>query len=147
MVRPVFTIGPSPDAKALRTAVFIEEQHVVHEYDELDPGSWSLVLYFDQIPVGTGRLVRLDPQTGRIGRVAVRKEFRHKKIGSYVLAFLERKALEIGITQIELHAQTDKLPFYQKAGYHILTGEIFYDENMPHVAMGKALKQRKRKAK
>ena len=143
MVKPVFTIGPSEDAKMIRTAVFVKEQHVVHEYDELDPGSWSLVLYLDKAPMGTGRLVRLDPQTGLIGRVAVLPEYRHRKVGTYILAFLERKAVSIGCTRIELHAQTDKLPFYEKAGYHIIDGEVFLDENMPHVIVGKSLKTKK----
>ena len=138
MVKPVFTIGPSADAKAIRRKVFVEEQGAVNEFDDADPSSWSLVLYWDNVPIATGRLTHIDPSKYAIGRVAVIKEFRHKKIGTYVLKFLERKAYEIGAVSIELHAQVDKIPFYEKNGYHIIgDGEVYYEEGIPHQTMGK----------
>ena len=146
MVKPVFTIGPSQNAKDIRTEVFIEEQKCVNEFDELDPSSWSLVLYLDKEAMGTGRLIKIDPTTYAIGRVAVRKKFRHQKVGTYILKFLEKKAVTIGANKIELHAQVDKIPFYVKNGYHIVgDGEIYYEEGIPHQTMEKTLERPKRR--
>ena len=145
MIKPVFTIGPSPDAQALRYEVFVQEQNVVHEFDDYDPGSWSLVLYMDGLPIGTGRLIRLSPVLGQIGRVAVKKEFRHRQVGTYILRFLERKAQEIGILRLEIHAQCDKIGFYQKCGYLLEEGDVFMDEGIPHRHMSKQLQIRKRR--
>ena len=146
MVKPIFTIGPSPDARAIREEVFIKEQGAVNEFDEADSLSWSLVLYLDDVPIGTGRLLRIDPSKYMIGRIAVRKPFRHQKVGSYLMAFLERKAAEVGATHIELHAQCSAIPFYEKNGYHILgDGEIYYEEGIPHQTMGKTLPRPKKR--
>ena len=146
MVKPVFTIGPSPDARAIREEVFVKEQGVVHEFDEADSLCWSLVLYLDGVPIATGRLLRIDPSLYAIGRLAVRKAFRRQKVGSYVMAFLERKAAEVGATRIELHAQCSAIPFYEKNGYHILgDGEIYLEEGIPHQTMGKILPHPKKR--
>ena len=146
MVKPVFTIGPSPDAKAIREKVFIEEQGAVNEFDDADSLAWSLVLYLDGVPMGTGRLLRITPAKYAIGRVAVLKEYRHQKVGTYILRFLARKAYEVEAVEIELHAQVDKIPFYVKNGYRIQDdGEVYYEEGIPHRTMGKSLKTKKRR--
>ena len=140
MVKPVFTVGPSKDAVAIREEVFVKEQHVVHEMDEFDAQSWSLVLYLDNIPMATGRIYKIDPATYQVGRVAVRAPFRHQGVGTYVMKFLQRKAIELGANTLKLHAQVDKIAFYRSVGYTLDgDGEVFFDENIPHVHMIKRI--------
>ncbi len=136
MVHPLFTLGPSEDAKAIRKEVFCEEQGYQNEFDELDPDSISLVLYLDKEPIATGRLVKIDPSQYQIGRIAVRKPYRHKQIGSYLMRFLCKKAREMGAATCIVHAQLEKRAFYLRLGFKILgDGEIDFDEGHPHVYM------------
>ena len=134
MVKPVFSHGPSKDAVAIREEVFCKEQGYQKEFDELDPESISLVLYLDGFPIATGRLVKLDPSKYQIGRVAVKKEYRGKQIGSYIVRFLCKKARELGAATVLVHSQLEKRAFYLKLGFRILgDGEIDFDEGHPHV--------------
>ena len=140
MVKPVFTIGPSEDAKQIRTEVFMDEQGFKNEFDELDPTSVSLVLYLDGTPIATGRLIKVDPATYQIGRIAVRKEFRHKQIGSYLMAFLCEKARTMGATTAIVHAQLDKRDFYNRLGFYEYSGGVIdEDEGVPHIYLAKDL--------
>ena len=136
MVHPVFTLGPSEDAKAIREEVFCREQGYENEFDELDASSISLVLYLDGIAIATGRLVKIDPSQYQIGRLAVLKPYRGREIGSYAVRFLCKKAREMGARTCLVHAQLEKRGFYLRLGFRILgDGEIDYDEGHPHVYM------------
>ena len=148
MVKPVFTFGLHSDAKALREEVFVQEQGFQNEFGPEDDHSWSLVLYLDDHPIATGRILEIDPETYQIGRVAVRKEFRGKTVGTAVLKFLSTKARTLGARNIILNAQLDKLLFYEKAGFAVSNdGLINFDEGKPHVWMEKALVRPKKKKK
>lgn len=140
MVKPSFTFGLSEDAKAIREEVFVKEQGFQKEFDELDAKSWHLVLYLDNTPIATGRVSEVDPETYRIGRVAVKKEFRHMKVGSYTIKFLCNKVLSLGARKAILSAQSDKIGFYRALGFRpVPDGEITYDEGVPHLTMYKIL--------
>lgn len=73
MIKPVFTFGLPSDAKALREEVFVQEQGFQNEFGPEDDRCWSLVLYLDDRPIATGRILEIDPETYQIGRVAVKK--------------------------------------------------------------------------
>ncbi len=136
MVHPVFSIGPSKDAKAIRQSVFCDEQGYQNEFDDLDPASISLVLYLNEKPIATGRIVKVDPSQYQIGRIAVLKEYRGREIGSYLVRFLCKKAREMGARTCIVHAQLEKRGFYLRLGFQILgDGEIDFDEGHPHVYM------------
>jgi len=136
VIKPVFSHGPSKDAIAIREEVFCREQGYRNEFDDLDKESISLVLYLDEYPIATGRLVKLDPARYQAGRLAVRKEYRGRQVGSYLLRFLCKKAKELGATTVIVHSQLDKRGFYLKLGFRILgDGEIDFDEGNPHVYM------------
>lgn len=139
MIKPVFAHHLSPDEKALREEIFVKEEGFDDEFDEIDQDSWHLVLYHDSTPIAVGRIQEKDPETYQIERVAVKKEYRGHKIGSYLMKFLEGKIKEIGGRKAILLAQADKEGFYLKNGYRPVDGEIVYEENYPHVKMEKAL--------
>ncbi len=123
----------------IRLEVFVDEQGFVDEFDEFDKIAWHLVLYLDGYPISTGRIYPLDPETYRIGRVAVRKSFRGQKVGTYTMKFLMNKALQLGARKVVLDAQLDKVPFYKSLRFKAVTGEVFLEEGAPHVAMEKVI--------
>ena len=143
MIEAKFSLGLPADARMIRQRVFVEEQGYQHEFVGDDDPCWCLVLYYNKTPIATGRLLEIDPETYRIGRVAVLPEYRHKKIGTYVLKFLEVKIKTLGGHKAVLHAQLDKKGFYEKCGYSPnADGEIDYDEGHPHLMMEKELKKK-----
>ncbi|MEM7705092.1 MAG: GNAT family N-acetyltransferase [Pseudomonadota bacterium] len=123
--------------RAVRTEVFIVEQQVPEdeEWDDDDPTAQHF-LALDQTgsAIGTARLTR----DGRIGRVAVLKYWRRKKVGDALL----RAAVEAGSLQhlgeLRLAAQTYATGFYQRHGFEPY-GEIFQDVGIDHVWMRREL--------
>ena len=86
-------LNNSPDARAIRQSVFVEEQGFEYEFDDIDETALHLVLYDENDnPCATGRL--FFDGCMKIGRIAVMKEYRGQSLGSEVIAILEEKALE-----------------------------------------------------
>lgn len=53
-------LNNSPDARAIRQSVFVEEQGFEYEFDDIDETALHLVLYDENDnPCATGRLLRL----------------------------------------------------------------------------------------
>jgi predicted GNAT family N-acyltransferase len=132
-VRPVNWNASRDQLRAVRHAVFVEEQHVPEdlEWDEADERAYH-VLAFDEegVAIGTGRL-RLD---GQIGRMAVAREWRGRGVGGAILAALLELARKEGCTVVRLHAQTHALDFYKKYGFTAV-GDEFDEAGIPHRAM------------
>ena len=128
-------------AYALRHEVFVVEQGVPAdvERDVLDATA-DHVLARDGAgrAVATGRLVRVDAGTGKIGRMAVARDVRGQGAGAAVLAELERVAAERGLESIVLHAQTSARGFYDRKGY-VAEGPLFEEAGLEHVTMRKRL--------
>jgi predicted GNAT family N-acyltransferase len=119
--------------RAIRTIVFIHEQHVPEamEWDEFDIISVHL-LARDAAgqPVGTARLL----PDGHIGRMAVLKEWRGQGFGSAMLRKLLQELTRRHQQKAQLNAQTSAVPFYEKFGFRVL-GEEFMEAGIPHVKM------------
>jgi len=143
------------DALAIRFAVFVDEQAVDpdSERDQLDddPRTLHCVAYADDgTPVAVGRLLaphtdvmhgsgtphgNMDPAAPHIGRVAVVAKARGTGAGRAVMDFLEAAALErhgaSGSVRVELSAQDQAMPFYDRLGYTTY-GEGYLDEAIMH---------------
>ncbi len=124
------------EAKQIRKTVFVEEQgfDVFAEFDDLDDKSLHLVVFDENKAVGTARLIMLDGNTAKLGRIAVLKEWRKKSVGSFVMDALRSKALELGAMKLALNAQMTAVGFYKKNGFETL-GESFLEEGCPHIKM------------
>jgi predicted GNAT family N-acyltransferase len=125
---------------ALRHAVFVVEQGVPAELerDELDDEAFHLVALVGDRCVATGRLVRLAGGVGRVGRMAIAAGFRRRGVGDLVLAGLEARAKEEGLSELVLHAQLYVERFYLRHGY-ARVGGVFEEAGVDHVAMRKRL--------
>jgi predicted GNAT family N-acyltransferase len=127
-------------ALALRIEVFCGEQGVTFEGDRdgLDDEAVHLVAVEGDEVVGTCRLLIEPGGTARFGRLCVRASARGTGVGGLLLAKAEREARARGARRIGMHAQTDALSLYRRAGFRPY-GERFDEEGIEHLGMEKDL--------
>ncbi|MFK0047175.1 GNAT family N-acetyltransferase [Streptomyces sp. NPDC090741] len=135
---------------AVRTEVFVVEQSVPEsiEYDAYDAVAVHvLAVAPDGEPLGTGRLLHGpaalgktggDPTVGSLGRLAVRKAARGLGVGVALVRAIEAEAGRLGLSAVDLGAQTHALGFYERLGY-VAYGPEFEDAGIPHRSMRRAL--------
>jgi predicted GNAT family N-acyltransferase len=122
-----------PLARPVREKVFVEEQSVPLEleWDEWDERSdHALALGPRGEPIGTARLL----PDGRIGRMAVLKEWRRKGVGAALLAAMLGRARERSMPRALLHAQIQAAGFYRRFGFSE-RGAGFFEAGIAHVEM------------
>jgi predicted GNAT family N-acyltransferase len=130
--------------RAVRTAVFIEEQRVPveAEWDEHDAtAAWAVAEDAEGRAIGCGRL--LADRT--IGRVAVLSDWRGKGVGDALMRELLLLAYERGDDESTLSSQSHAVPFYERLGYRA-EGEEYLDVGIPHRRMRLALRPVRRDA-
>lgn len=119
--------------RAIRTAVFVEEQNVPIELewdDEDENAIHLLALTANGEAAGTARIL----SSGQIGRMAVLSRFRGQHIGEVLLNTALQLSREKGLPPAFLHAQIQVKGFYSKAGFEP-EGDIFMDAGIPHITM------------
>jgi predicted GNAT family N-acyltransferase len=123
-------------ATPIRYAVFVDEQKVPVELeiDEWDTESVHAVAFDATVAVGTGRLL----PDGHIGRMAVLPSARGAGTGSALLQALMDEARRRGHRAAVLSAQTHAVPFYERHGFEVVSGE-YLDAGIPHVDMQRGL--------
>lgn len=117
----------------VRREVFVLEQGVpeVLEWDGLDAACEHAVAETAKaMAVGTGRLL----PDGHLGRMAVRRDWRGRGVGSALLGCLVSLARNRGSDSVALHAQTHALGFYARHGF-VVAGEPFMDAGIAHRTM------------
>ena len=122
-----------PLARPVRERVFIEEQKVPREleWDEWDEASDHAVAFDEEgNPIGTARLL----PAGRIGRMAVLKEWRGQGVGAALLDAMLDLARSRAMTRAVLNAQIQAAGFYRRFGFSERGGE-FEEAGIPHVEM------------
>jgi YbgC/YbaW family acyl-CoA thioester hydrolase len=134
-------LGPWADlgdeARALRTAVFVQEQKIpaALEWDAADADAVHAVARNRfGAALATGRLLQHAPGVGRIGRMAVDPAVRCSGVGRQVLDALMQASRERGDRALVLHAQRSAAAFYRRAGFEA-RGPEFDEAGIPHVEM------------
>lgn len=129
------------DARRLRTAVFVEEQHIPKalEWDDADQTALHAVAYnrLGQA-VATGRLLPARSGVAKVGRMAVDRVLRGGSLGRQVLDALMEAARNRGDREVVLHAQRSAQGFYDRLGYRC-RGEPFVEAGIDHVEMFRPL--------
>ena len=144
MFAPHYQIVTTPEdlqkAFAVRAIVFIEEQKVSYEeeIDGYDNSSVHFLATIDNEPVAVARL-RLFEDCVKIGRLAVRKDYRGKAIGKGLFSFVLDYIIKMEYKKIMIHAQTYLLKFYEDFGF-VKYGEKFLEANIEHYHMEKSCK-------
>ena len=126
-------------ALALREEVFAGEQGVTVDADRdgRDPEALHLVAVDGQV-LGTCRMLIEPGGTAKFGRLCVRASARGRGIAAALLDAAEAEARAAGARRIGMHAQTDALGLYERAGY-TRYGERFDEEGIEHLGMEKHL--------
>ncbi|HEY5994511.1 MAG TPA: GNAT family N-acetyltransferase [Gallionellaceae bacterium] len=127
-----------PLLRAVRETVFMREQHVPAEleWDGLDEASrHALAVSAKGDAIGCGRIVPPSGQDpARIGRLAVLREWRGKKVGTALLEALLDYARSKNYPRVMLSAQVQALEFYRRFGFEE-EGVEYLDAGIPHVSM------------
>lgn len=130
-------VGPDPYLRAasayIRYQVFVLERGIpaAEEFDAHDlPQTVYAVAFAGDHPLATARLLNASDNQVRITRVATLKTARGKSYGRQVVEALEQEIKAQNYKSIEIHAETDAIPFYEKLGYQI-NSEIYYEDGQP----------------
>jgi predicted GNAT family N-acyltransferase len=130
-----------PGALRVREQVFCAEQGVPlsQEHDGLDDDASHLVALDAEggEVIGTLRLL-MGAGVARIGRVAVKRDWRRRGIASRMLALALERARERGCDRARLAAQLDATELYELAGFAV-ESEPFQEAGIAHVWMGRRL--------
>jgi predicted GNAT family N-acyltransferase len=129
----------------IRKAVFVEEQGVpledeFDEFDNLNGQCEHILVYYEEQPVGTGR-VRWVDDFGKLERICILKPYRKFGLGKVIITALEEIAQERGAKKVKLHGQTQAEGFYKKLGYQT-SSSVFIEDGIPHYLMTKELLSR-----
>ena len=128
------------DAKAVRTAVFCNEQgyRIDDEFDIHDKfcdDTAHFVAYDGENAVGTSRVIIGESDYPcKFGRVAVLKEYRKFGVGRLLMNAMKDYAKSHGETEVELDSQLTAMPFYAKFGFEPF-GEEHLDGHIMHRRM------------
>lgn len=126
-------------ALGIRKDVFIKEQKVPAELElENERSARYYVLYEDEEPVTTARILYQEDGAWHIQRVATLKKYRHRGLAKALLEKIEVEARLHKVPYLTLGAQDQAQGFYQVLGYAV-KGKGFLDAGIPHHTMEKKL--------
>ncbi len=121
--------------KSLRYEVFVNEQqvdpHLESDVYDTQPTTQYIGAFIDDQLVGVLRL-RPVGSSWKLQRIAVRKKYRHLRIGTQLLNFVKVAAQNENIETLFLHAQTQAIDFYLKQNFKI-EGEVFQEASIDHM--------------
>ncbi|HEY4917010.1 MAG TPA: GNAT family N-acetyltransferase [Solirubrobacteraceae bacterium] len=125
-------------ALAVREEVFCREQGVSRE-EEID-GRDGEALHLVALAPGDGRVIGtlrllIDAGTAKVGRVAVERDWRGRRVASRMLELALAAAREQGCVRARLAAQLTATGVYRRAGFEV-ESEPFEDAGIQHVWMG-----------
>ena len=111
------------------------------EFDEHDTRDTRYIVIVDDVlPVATGRIYELTPESMMIGRVVVLPEYRRQGLGSRVVAECENWIRELGYGTAVLESRENKVDFYLKLGYGESGQAVIEGETFRCVRMEKSLR-------
>lgn len=119
----------------IRYQVFTLEQDVPIEIeqDEYDQISQHVIVYEDNVAVGTGRIIN-KKDIWLIGRIAVLPDYRGKRYGDLIVRKLVDHGFRMGYKKIEVHSQLQVLNFYKHIGF-VEYGDEYLESNILHKSM------------
>lgn len=122
------------DAKKLRNEVFVLEQGFSPS-DEFTGDDYlykHIHIYNDDILIAYSRFA-VEDDSCHLGRILVRKEYRMKGIGKYLMEETLKEAFKYRNKCI-LHSQAHAVGFYLKCGFKV-EGDVFIEAGHEHYKM------------
>ncbi|WP_326910768.1 GNAT family N-acetyltransferase [Sedimentibacter sp. MB31-C6] len=98
--------------KVFNSELLIKEK-ITDIYDEF---AFNVVIYEDEIPAGTGRLLFKEGKYF-IDKVCVLKEFRDNNYSDLIIRMLIRKAVNIGADKTYAMIQNEYIKIFEKIGF------------------------------
>lgn len=140
IVKEVKTQQELEDAQEVRRQVFTEEQGIKRELDidGLDQNSDHIIVYNNDIPIGTARIRYKNGIQAKLERIAVLKPYRGQGIGKRIIEASLKLAKMKGALEVILDAQQSAAGFYERLGFW-QEGEPFEEVGIPHITMTKKL--------
>lgn len=126
------------EERLIRKKVFIIEQGINNEFDDLEDSSYHLLYKYNNVYVGCCRFYKVDNNIYKIGRIAILKEYRKLKLGRKMMESAFEYLNHLGCKTLIVFAQIHAKGFYSKLGF-IEEGKSFLEENIPHIKMIKEL--------
>lgn len=135
MFKCVRTMDDLLQVLMIRAIVFMEEQGIsqADEMDGHDLAAVHVLGVMDNEPVACGR-IRYQGDRAFLQRLAVRRAWRGRGVGSELLDFMLEECRKSGFRRFELHSQTRATGFYRGHGF-MPCGEEFMEAGIPHVNM------------
>lgn len=113
----------------------VPSSYIDREKEEAD----TLVGAFEKNEIiGCCVLTPKDGSTIQLRQMAVRQDYRGKRVGAAILQFAEELARDNGFSLLMLHARNPVMEFYRKCGYEV-EGEEFFEVGIGHHKMQKQL--------
>ncbi len=126
----------------VRIQAMAKKHHITlpEEFDAIDTPDTRYILALDEeFPVGTARIYPLDGGSMMIGRVVVLPEYRHRGLGSQIVAACEAWIRDLGCRTAVLESRENKTAFYEGLGYVITSGEVIKGDTFRCIRMEKRL--------
>ncbi len=125
--------------KAIRTRVFIEEQHCPceMEWDRYEEISRHVLGLVDGQPMAAARwrmLAYRQRPAARLERFSVLQEYRGKGYGKALVSWVIEDARRAGLGEFIVHAQQHLEDFYRSLGFKTI-GDPFEEVGIPHIRM------------
>lgn len=135
MIVQIVSARHLPTCHSIRHRVFVIGQNVPVDLDldGLDSTADHVLAWHGGEAVGTAR-IRWLPDYAKVERVAVLEYARGLGIGRELMACIHRRVAAVGVVRIELNAQVQVVPFYERLGY-VPYGDLFVDAGIDHRAM------------
>lgn len=138
--RIVFSVATTPadllKVMVVRGIVFHDEQGVdwTDEFDADDATAVHMLGEADGQPAASGRLLLLDGGWAKLGRIAVREQWRGRGFAHGMVGVLLQEAQRRGATRLKLHAQVYLEDFYAGYGFR-RQGGVFDECGIDHILM------------
>ena len=125
--------------KAVRTRVFIEEQHCPCEleWDKYEEISRHVLGSINGEPIAAARwrMVAYEQRpVARLERFSVLQEYRGRGYGKALTSWVIEDARRAGLGEYILHAQLHLEDFYRSLGFQTI-GDPFEEVGIPHIMM------------
>jgi len=135
-IRPATSHEEFLSALTVRVTVFVDEQGgpLSDEPDAWDAAARHFVVLARGAVVGTARVYQPQLGVGKIGRVALLRDFRGRGWGLRLLEELLAHTRALGLREVVLDAQTYAAALYARFGF-APEGEEFLDAGIPHQRM------------
>jgi len=124
----------------LRDKILRKPLGLIFTEDDLaqDKNHFHIAVYDANKLVAVLILQPLNNKDLKMRQVAVDDNYQRKGVGSLLVEFSEKFAIEKGFSALELNARDISIPFYEKLNYNIV-GEEFYEVGIAHKKMIKNL--------